>query len=74
MSLCAQGCGVQAESDVTLVYSADGTSLGEAFVHFSGPQARLRLGLSRDATVMPVRGMSERVGCRMCMSRHQEVP
>ncbi|RMZ55170.1 hypothetical protein APUTEX25_005448 [Auxenochlorella protothecoides] len=47
------GCGVQAESDVTLVYSADGTSLGEAFVHFSGPQARLRLGLSRDATVMP---------------------
>lgn len=59
-----QGCGVQAEADVTLVYSADGTSLGEAFVHFTGPQARLRLGLSRDATVMPVRRGNSGGFCR----------
>lgn len=51
-----QGCGVESEDSVKLVHSADGTSLGEAFVHFTGPQARVRLGLSRDGGVMPSTG------------------
>lgn len=38
-----------------LVLSADGTPLGEAFVHFSGPRAKLRLGLAKDRSIMAVR-------------------
>ena len=35
-----------------LVLSADGTSLGEAFVHLRGPRAKVRLALARDRAVM----------------------
>ena len=39
-----------------MVLSADGTPLGEAFVHLHGPRAKMRLALSRDRATMPVRG------------------
>lgn len=44
-----------AEDDIRLVLSADGTSLGEAFVHLHGPRAKLRLALSKDRSACPVR-------------------
>ena len=51
-----QSCGPElAEDDIRLVQSADGTSLGEAFVHFRGPRAKVRLALAKDRSVMPVR-------------------
>ena len=37
-----------------MVLSADGTSLGEAFVHLRGSHAKLRLALAKDRSVMPV--------------------
>lgn len=37
-------------NDIKLVYSADGTHLGEAYVHFHGHGAKLRLALARDRT------------------------
>lgn len=40
------------EDDIRLVLSADGTSLGEAFVHFKGPRAKVRLALAKDRSVM----------------------
>ena len=39
-----------------MVLSADGTSLGEAFVHLHGPRAKMRLALAKDTAVMPVSG------------------
>ncbi|KAI7840349.1 hypothetical protein COHA_006131 [Chlorella ohadii] len=42
-----------AEEDVKMVLSADGTSLGEAFVHLRGGRAKLRLALAKDRSVMP---------------------
>ena len=50
------GCGALTEGDAKMVMSADGTSLGEAFLHFQGPTAKLRLALAKDSAVMPVRG------------------
>lgn len=41
------------EDDIKLVLSADGTPLGEAFVHLHGPRAKLRLALARDRAMMP---------------------
>lgn len=35
-------------SDINLVYSADGTHLGEAYIHFHGKDAKLRLALAND--------------------------
>lgn len=43
------------DDDVKVVLSADGTGLGEAFVHLRGPRAKLRLALAKDRSVMPVR-------------------
>lgn len=37
-----------------MVLSADGTSLGEAFVYLRGTHAKLRLALAKDRSVMPV--------------------
>ncbi|EFN58712.1 hypothetical protein CHLNCDRAFT_50180 [Chlorella variabilis] len=49
-----KSCGPElAEDDIRLVQSADGTSLGEAFVHFRGPRAKVRLALAKDRSVMP---------------------
>lgn len=39
-----------------LVASADGTPLGEAFIHFHGPAARVRLALAKDRSVMAAAG------------------
>lgn len=41
--------------DVLFVQSADGTPLGEAFLHFKGERARVRLALARDQSIFPVR-------------------
>lgn len=41
------------EGDIQLVLSADGTPLGEAFVHLRGPRAKLRLALTLDRAIMP---------------------
>jgi hypothetical protein len=49
-------CGTLTEEDVKMVYSADGVSLGEAFVRFAGPDAKLRLALARDRSTMPAAG------------------
>ena len=38
-----------------MVLSADGTPLGEAFVHLHGPRAKLRLALAKDRSACPVR-------------------
>jgi splicing factor U2AF subunit len=47
------GCGEVGEGDVRMVLSADGTPLGEAFVHLRGEQAKLRLALARDRAPLP---------------------
>ena len=39
-----------------MVLSADGTPLGEAFIHFKGQRAKVRLALAKDRSVMPVSG------------------
>ena len=49
-----QGAGPVGEEDVKLVLSADGTPLGEAFVHFKHPRSKVRLALAKDHSVMPV--------------------
>jgi len=36
--------------DINLVYSADGTHLGEAYIYFHGQGVRLRLALAKDRT------------------------
>ncbi|KAL4432874.1 hypothetical protein ABPG77_008200 [Micractinium sp. CCAP 211/92] len=41
------------EGDIQLVLSADGTPLGEAFVHLHGRRAKLRLALALDRAIMP---------------------
>lgn len=46
-------CGHVTEHDVKMVYSADGTSLGEAFVNIRGENAKLRLALSKDKMTLP---------------------
>ena len=43
------------EADIKMVLSADGTPLGEAFVHLHGPRAKLRLALAKDRSACPVR-------------------
>ena len=48
-----KGCGEVSRDDVKVVHSADGTSLGEAFVRLSGPRAKLRLALARDRSPLP---------------------
>ena len=49
-----KGCGeLNEEEDIKMVYSADGTWLGEAFVHLRGPSAKLRLALARDTALLP---------------------
>ena len=48
-----KGCGEVSEVDVKMVYSADGTSLGEAFVRLHGPKAKLRLALAKDRAPLP---------------------
>ncbi len=53
-----------------MVLSADGTSLGEAFVHLRGGRAKLRLALAKDRSVMPVsRGACDAAGCCACPAR-----
>ena len=47
------GCGDVSEADIKTVHSADGTPLGEAFVHLHGPWAKLRLALARDRSPLP---------------------
>ena len=51
-----EGCGSLTEDVVKMVYSADGVPLGEAFVRFSGSEAKLRLALARDRSAMPAAG------------------
>jgi hypothetical protein len=46
------------EDDIKLVLSADGTSLGEAFVHLHGPRAKVRLALAKDRSILPVSGLA----------------
>ena len=46
-------CGDVKEEDIKMVYSADGTSLGEAFVKVGGERAKLRLALARDKALLP---------------------
>ncbi len=46
-------CGEVTEEDIKMVYSADGTSLGEAFVKIGGEKAKLRLALARDKALLP---------------------
>jgi hypothetical protein len=46
------------EDDIKLVLSADGTSLGEAFVHLHGPRAKVRLALAKDRSILPVSAMA----------------
>lgn len=48
-----KGCGNLAHEDIKAVHSADGTPLGEAYIHFHGPDAKLRLALSRDKSKLP---------------------
>ena len=51
-----QGCAPGLpDEDIKLVQSADGTPLGEAFVHLRGERAKLRLALAKDRSLMPVR-------------------
>jgi hypothetical protein len=49
-----QSAGTLEESDIKLVKGADGTSLGEAFVHFHRPDSKVRLALALDKSMMPV--------------------
>lgn len=46
-------CGDISEEDIKLVHSADKIPLGEAYVHLKGPDAKLRLALSRDKSNLP---------------------
>lgn len=46
-------CGEVKEEDIKMVHSADGTSLGEAFVKIAGEKAKLRLALARDKALLP---------------------
>jgi splicing factor U2AF 65 kDa subunit len=46
-------CGEVKEEDIKMVHSADGTSLGEAFVKIGGEKAKLRLALGRDKALLP---------------------
>lgn len=49
-----KGCSKDlSDADVWLVASADGTPLGEAFIRFTGPDAKLRLALARDKSPLP---------------------
>jgi splicing factor U2AF subunit len=48
-----KGCGEVTEEDIKMVHSADGTSLGEAFVKIGGEKAKLRLALARDKALLP---------------------
>eukprot|EP00890_Picochlorum_soloecismus_P000464 jgi/Picsp_1/1418/NSC_04897-R1_protein len=48
-----KGCGNLSHEDIKAVHSADGTPLGEAYIHFHGPDAKLRLALSRDKSKLP---------------------
>lgn len=48
-----KGCATVTEDDIKTVHSADGTPLGEAFVHIHGPDAKLRLALARDRSPLP---------------------
>lgn len=48
-----KGCGSLTHEDIKAVHSADGTPLGEAYIHFHGPDAKLRLALSRDKSKLP---------------------
>lgn len=50
-----QGCGTFTEDKIRLVLGMDGRPTGEAYVEISGPGAKLRLALSRDRQIMPVR-------------------
>ena len=54
-----------------MVLSADGTSLGEAFVHLRGSHAKLRLALAKDRSVMPVSGAG---GCSVAGWQLHPVP
>jgi len=49
-----QNCGEVGEDDIKMVLSADGTPLGEAFIHVKGARAKVRLALAKDRSVMPV--------------------
>ncbi|KAI8109156.1 hypothetical protein M9435_005570 [Picochlorum sp. BPE23] len=40
--------GTVSHDDIKLVHSADGTNLGEAYIHIHGPDAKLRLALAKD--------------------------
>ncbi len=42
-------------SEVRIVKGVDERLTGEAYVHICGPRAKLRLALSKDRTLMPVR-------------------
>lgn len=55
------GCGGVDEGEIKMVLSADGTPLGEAFVHFKGPAAKLRLALARDRSPLPPIGVPAEV-------------
>lgn len=48
-----KGCGTLKDEDIKVVHSADGTPLGEAYIHFTGPDAKVRLALTRDKTIIP---------------------
>eukprot|EP00887_Chlorella_sp_A99_P001501 scaffold8.g1501.t1 len=56
-----KGCGELTEEDVKLVLSADGTPLGEAFVHFRSPSSKVRLALAKDRSAMPGTGAAVEV-------------
>lgn len=45
-----RNAGSLTHDDIKLVYSADGTPLGEAYVHFHGKDAKLRIALAKDRT------------------------
>lgn len=60
----AQNCGELGEDDIKMVLSADGTPLGEAFVHFKGPDAKVRMALAKDHSVLPVSGAAWPAGGR----------
>ena len=40
--------------EVRIVKGVDERLTGEAYVHISGPRAKLRLALAKDRTLMPV--------------------
>ena len=50
-----QRCADMQHSEVRIVKGVDERLTGEAYVHICGPRAKLRLALSKDRTLMPVR-------------------